>query len=58
MNLGDVLEPMVQVLIVQLEGTHRFHLLLAALVDAESHNFLLMFNAPVLFALMAHERFH
>jgi hypothetical protein len=58
MNLGDVLEPMVQVLIVQLEGTHRLHLLLAALVDAESHNFLLMFNAPVLFALMTHERFH
>lgn len=48
MHLADVLEFVVQVLVVQLQGAHCFDLAVAALVDAQGHHLLLVLEAAVL----------
>lgn len=51
MDLGDVLETMVEMLVVEFEGAHGLDLLLAVLVDAQGYYLLLVLHTSVLLAL-------
>lgn len=51
MHLGNILELMIEVVIIQFERADSFHLLGARLVNAERYDFLLMLDTSILLAL-------
>ena len=51
MHLRDVFEPVVEVVVVELQRADCLHLLGAVLVDAQGHDLLVVVGAAVLLAL-------